>query len=1498
MPLECDKLLHPFQNDPGTSQKQRVMDALLGGPAQIDGRSMADLLQYFASIAPNIVYYDKDLNPGVWTPFFQKSLPFLLAGMTNFTTDSINSKLDLYGFLFKKKPSGAGLQLNLFYVYYNLIRRINDWSLQLAGSQLPIEATIAKLIVNKLKQPLLQFIGIVNASVKWYGVRKVDFGPLVSNPIWGLDLTDLYALDTSFKKAGPSQRKRLLALQKEAIAVVQPFTAALGVLSGQAPGNIQQSLIPLATDLQQQHQPHLALIFVFLQLFLQLQNDINGFQKEHLDFFYINVLQLKPQPAVPDHANLIIYLQNQVKSYALAKGIAIKDGKDKNKTDILFALDDAIAVNLTQAKEIRTLFCNNRTAYDQTWTEGVYMAPNATMADGVSIAFTGDPTNYPTLGAKYSKYIPPSADSPQPYPGARIGFLAASNVLLLNEGLRTVQITLSCALQNSACGTKEDYPDWISSPLLYPALQQVLTDSFVEVTEALIQQAQQQGVSEVTCNAIRDQWLRDGCHHSLCGLGTVYYLDSVVPRWADWTVWLGGAGFVASEVDLLNLLFVHIYPFTVSFSGAKQWIVPSSVSIAAPAALGLGGTFAITINATVGADQPAVTSYSPKALGEDVGVTQPVVKIELNDKIKIPLNAGLQGVLGLTAAAQHCCLDVPPDFCNAFISMYQLFRDVVVTDTNIYVKVCGLKNVIVQNDEALQNVNSPIFPFGTRPKVNSNFYIGSEEIFLKAWQNIFVNINWKDFPVNQDPLHFSGPFNYYYNGYQDHFSTGDVNVVNDNKFQILLAVLQDGIWVNWNPLVRPLDCSGAANPPSNLFQPMPMAPTCADDANYQWQYQVARGTDFPALGAPKEKFGYLGLKQLSVSTRQSFIRITLQCQDFQHDRYPGILARQMSALGKLPDLLDGAVYFGITGAGQYQVLDINQLFKDIVYASALANDGALNVPPLSGANPGRVDHIAAIIAGGGTPSAKFAAIKAVFNTAVNIPVAPVGPGGNYADMNQALQDIFDKLDTQATAISGILQKGVVIPNQPWTPTISNMSLDYDAMADKTQLSLIHLYPFTGTYEPMQVTLQPPLFPLVCDEGTLFVGLDGLVPGNNVNFLFQLAEATANSESDPATVYYSYLAGNQWRPLRTGFEVLHDGTEGLTRTGILKLALPANMTKTNTVMTGGLFWIKAAVAENVEGVSETFAILTQAVSATFINTKDNEQARMSTPLAAGQLSRLSTADSNIKSIGQPYPSFGGAPPEEDGNFYLRVSELLHHKGRAIQKFDYERLVLQHYPVIFKAKCVNHSFALDGDLYKNDFPIAPGYVLLAVIPDLNRLAAGNSLEPKVPVSILEDIFTYISGVTSPFVRFRAMNPRYEKINFCIKVRLNEGMDLNFYEQQLATDLTQFLAPWAVGLYDKLTFGQPVYRSDVVGFIESLYYVDYIMNLQMLSEFETAPPVNPHLVIYGRTPRSILIGGDIEVNALAPVCEQWGRTACKNLPIPVRDCTKHVIKKEEVV
>ena len=457
-----------------------------------------------------------------------------------------------------------------------------------------------------------------------------------------------------------------------------------------------------------------------------------------------------------------------------------------------------------------------------------------------------------------------------------------------------------------------------------------------------------------------------------------------------------------------------------------------------------------------------------------------------------------------------------------------------------------------------------------------------------------------------------------------------------------------------------------------------------------------------------------------------------------------------------------------------------------------------------------------------------------------------------------------------------------------------MSLDYTASATLEDIALIHLYPYSGTYKAEEIQLQPTLFPTFCDEGTLFLGLKNLVPGNNLNLLFQLAEATSDSESEKQDVQWHYLDSNVWKPLRKGFEVLNDASENLTTSGIVKLALPANMTNDNTIMPKGLHWIKGSILQNSKAVSETIGIHPQAVRVTFTNDEANDKLRLSKPLPATSITKLNVADAEVKSVQQPYNSFGGEVPEMEQQYYVRVSEQLRHKGRAIQIFDYERLALQEFPQLFKVKCINHSFALDANLYKNDFPYAPGYVILAVIPDLNKLQAGNSFEPKVPVSIIEKIDKFMRARTSPFVRFHTMNPRYEKINFCLRVNLLPGKDENFYKEQLKEDLKELLAPWAVGKYDKLTFGQCVYRSDIIRFMENTDYVDFITDFKM-SKTTNPESINadpPMSKICPDTPRSILIAGDIDICINKNGCDDW-KTSKDSLNEKIGKCTNTIIK-----
>jgi hypothetical protein len=209
------------------------------------------------------------------------------------------------------------------------------------------------------------------------------------------------------------------------------------------------------------------------------------------------------------------------------------------------------------------------------------------------------------------------------------------------------------------------------------------------------------------------------------------------------------------------------------------------------------------------------------------------------------------------------------------------------------------------------------------------------------------------------------------------------------------------------------------------------------------------------------------------------------------------------------------------------------------------------------------------------------------------------------------------------------------------------------------------------------------------------------------------------------------------------------------------------------------------------------------------------------------------------------------------------------------------------------------------HKNDFPIAPGYVLLAVIPDLNQLKAAKSFEPRVPVSLLDDIREYCKKHTSPFVRFRAMNPRYEKVHFCLKIKLVAGKDENYYKEKLKQDLREFMAPWAIGEYDKLRFGQCVGRSEVIRFLESRDYVDYIIDLLMRHDEGDWPDNNNEKelakAVCPKTPRSILIAGEIDVCIPEKDCEEWGKCrdvqgldvdCCDNKKIPFTDYCKDVV------
>jgi hypothetical protein len=1462
--LNCKNLLHPFQNDPGTSQRQRIIDQLLADSVKIDGRSLADLLNYFYKLAAGINYYDKDLNVGDWQPFFHKSLPFLLASLSKYDGKTTLEKFELYKTLFKKRPTIAGLQLMIYFIHYNIFTTIYKWHEEIRGSKLSIETSLDELIRDKLAALLKRFIGLANAASKWFCVKKIDFTKFLDtaeNDVWSLDIAELYAINDEFPKNKVGKCEKMAALYELISGLLPTLLETLKLLALLAEANLKQSLIPDEKELQENHPPHLALIFAFISLFQKMQGELNKKTKEHLQFFYTEVLKIKPADAKPDSAHVVFEIQKllegQYEKYRVQKATLLNAGRDEKNKDVFFATDDEIIVNETQIAELKTLFLNNQQAYDKTYIEGVYIAPFANKADGVDKDFKEDPKNCYTLGNNKSKYIKPGEKIPKAYPPARLGFALASPVLFLNEGKRTVTITLACQLESTCIGP--DYPDFVDAKTLYKTVRLIIDKGFYLITEDLIQQAAANGVAQNILDNIR-KFLPD-VQSPHCYPQPAIKQPSVIITEARWrTEFFNGLADPNLKLAISEIFKVRKI-FKIQFSGAEDWIEPTRVKMKIdPLNMGVNNQFTLKIKAQLGADKPAVTFFDKVSLKEELGSTLPLVKIQLDEELKI--------LKGFTVGPKKCCLQKTISNKKRDVSFYHFFRNVKLLktangqDTRIDVKVCGLKNFVVQNDENLMDVNAPIYPFGTRPDVadfdmvnpiknppqnviGPSFYIGSKEIFCKKWNKVQLNLNWKDKPIS---------FNDYYKGYIARTIAGNtVFGLNETDFEYRLSYLSNGEWIN-EPVNRKLF-------EILIVPPNPLPPLIC---NHKLFYDYAILINYSAALLPDQKFliDNTSFQKLETITRNGFIKLNLRNQDFGHKNYAFVLARQMMAYSKLPkETIATAVYYDANG--DPIVIDFDTIYNEIKIASdtsVIAENDTLTL-----------DGIIDPDAPGWNWTPNFNTLLTVRDIVrgPNLPLFPTG----FAGLKNLIGTIKTKLGSVKGKIdSNELKKfAAVIPNEPWTPTISNISLDYTATAKIEDIDLIHLYPYSNTYKSVEISLQPTLFPLFCDEGNLFIGLKDFQPGSNLNILFQLAEATADSETGEEKVLWHFLDNNIWKELRTGFEVLKDNTFNLTTSGIVKFSLPENMTNDNTIMPKNLCWIKASVPKNSKSVSETIAIYTQAVRATFKMEPANDKARLAIPLEAGSIAKLLVADPAIKSVTQPYESFGGKLPELESTYYLRVSELLRHNGRAIQKWDYERLVLEEYPEIYKAKCINHSFQTDAHIYENDVPYAPGYVLLAIIPDLRKLKAGNSFEPRAPVSLLEKINKFLTKKTSPFVRFKSVNPRYEQVHFCITARFILGADENFYKEKLKSDLREFLAPWAVGKYDKLSFGQCVYRSDVLRFLERTEYIDFIRDIQMKHETKLGPMTDIQKVC-PLSPRSVLIAGTIDIRIDQPVCDSW--------------------------
>jgi len=219
--------------------------------------------------------------------------------------------------------------------------------------------------------------------------------------------------------------------------------------------------------------------------------------------------------------------------------------------------------------------------------------------------------------------------------------------------------------------------------------------------------------------------------------------------------------------------------------------------------------------------------------------------------------------------------------------------------------------------------------------------------------------------------------------------------------------------------------------------------------------------------------------------------------------------------------------------------------------------------------------------------------------------------------------------------------------------------------------------------------------------------------------------------------------------------------------------------------------------------------------------------------------------------------------------------LRHKNRAITIWDYEHLILQQFPKIYKVKCLNHtSYTIkeneDGKKEVVTRFLAPGHVLDIVIPDIVNTNVFDLYKPRVSKATLNEIQAFVNERNSLHVNVVVANPEYEEVTVSLKVKFRKGFDESFYLKKLNEDITRLLSPWAFKQTVKIEFGTTLHRSTLIHYIEKLQYVDYVEDVMMKKDGK------PYAFVSPETPIAILVSArQHELSLASETCKETVET-----------------------
>ncbi|MRW89714.1 hypothetical protein GJ699_06940 [Duganella sp. FT80W] len=409
-----------------------------------------------------------------------------------------------------------------------------------------------------------------------------------------------------------------------------------------------------------------------------------------------------------------------------------------------------------------------------------------------------------------------------------------------------------------------------------------------------------------------------------------------------------------------------------------------------------------------------------------------------------------------------------------------------------------------------------------------------------------------------------------------------------------------------------------------------------------------------------------------------------------------------------------------------------------------------------------------------------------------------------------------------------------LPNAPYTPQISRIALNYRASAnisfEKNRRSVsqadtdsfIHLHPLgwqTMFFSDRRIIRQIPRYQ---SPGQLFIGVEGKNLRGTLSLYFYLREDSLPMSGIADVGFrWRYLSGNRWRSLEAN-HILEDSTKGFMTSGIVLVQLPEDIDTSNTVMPAGQFWLCVSAEDGVERFCSLYSVYAQAIRVTW---RADRGAKPQAVMPAMHITRSRENIPGIDSVYQIRRSFDGKSAETALQFRVRASERLRHKNRALTAADFEQLILERFPQVYKVKCFPNLCQVDDPERR----VRPGHILIVAIPYLNRGGHVNQ-KPTLSGYLVNEIQDFVRGYASPDAIIHVENPVYEEIQVRCTVKLKSQLNTGRLSEQINQALCEYLSPWS-GKGITQHFGWSLRQHDVESFLLDLGYVDEVTGVSLL-------------------------------------------------------------------